>query len=311
MKPTDLFTDLTDFQKYTDGLTPDTTYAQLSPSITTVVNTILLPMVTAPVYIALATPPEESATEEPTDTPQEPAAEGEAAAEGTVDPEFVEQGRELLKTAVAAGAMLQYQIFASVKKNGSEASLYKYQHEEIKDHYREALWGAMDQLLELLDANPSIGDFKETDEYKERQQLPVKNAREFDRYYGIGASSFFYHKVLFLIRQVWRSDVKPLLPANPTEEMAELAKEALCYKVVALAVMQFDVTELPRAIRWDNNHEFTKDSKPQERMALYSQLISHFGAVKTGIENLKRSAAGAGSVAMNNNSEDKKYYVTL
>lgn len=296
MKPTDLFTDLTDFQKYTDGLTPDTTYAQLSPSITTVVNTILLPMVTASVYVALAG----AAAPEEGDTEEEKAAKETAL-----------EGKELLKTAVAAGAMLQYQIFASVKKNGSEASLYKYQHEEIKDHYREALWGAMDQLLELLDANPSIGDFKETNEYKERQQLPVKNAREFDRYYGIGASSFFYHKILFLIRQVWRSDVKSLLPANTTEEMAELAKEALCYKVVALAVMQFDVTELPRAIRWDNNHEFTKDSKPQERMALYSQLISHFGAVKTGIENLKRSAAGVGSVAMNNNSEDKKYYVTL
>ena len=176
MKPTDLFTDLTDFQKYTDGLTPDTTYAQLSPSITTVVNTILLPMVTASVYVALAG----AAAPEEGDTEEEKAAKETAL-----------EGKELLKTAVAAGAMLQYQIFASVKKNGSEASLYKYQHEEIKDHYREALWGAMDQLLELLDANPSIGDFKETNEYKERQLLPVKNAREFDRYYGIGASSFF------------------------------------------------------------------------------------------------------------------------
>ena len=39
MKPTDLFTDLNDFQEYTDGLTADTTYAQLGPSITTIVNT--------------------------------------------------------------------------------------------------------------------------------------------------------------------------------------------------------------------------------------------------------------------------------
>lgn len=311
MKPTDLFTDLDDFQEYTDGLTADTTYDQLKPSITTVVNTIILPMVTAPVYIALATPPEESATEEPTATPQEPAAEGEAAADNTVDPEVVEQGRELLKTAVAAGAMLQYQIFASVKKNGSDGSLYKYQHEEIKDHYREALWGAMDQLLELLDENPSIGDFEKTDEYKKRQELPVKNAREFDRYYGIGASSFFYHKVLFLIRQVWRSDVKPLLPTEPTEEMRELAREALCYKVVALAVMQFDVTELPRAIRWDNNHEFTKDSKPQERLTLYTQLIARFNSDASTLENLKRSASGATSVTMNQNREDNKYYGML
>ena len=209
MKPIDLFTDLNDFQKYTDGLTADTTYAQLGPSITTIVNATVLPMVTAQVYIALAnaTAPEDGDTEEE-----------KAVKTATLE------GKELLKTAVAAGAMLQYQIFASVKKNGSDGSLYKYQHEEIKDHYREALWGAMDQLLELLDENPSIGDFEKTDEYKDRQQLPVKNAKEFDRYYGIGASSFFYHKVLFLLRQVWRSDVKPLLPPEPTEEMRELAR---------------------------------------------------------------------------------------
>ena len=296
MKPTDLFTDLNDFQEYTDGLTADTTYDQLKPSITTVVNATVLPMVTAQVYIALAaaTAPEDGDTEEE-----------KAAKEAAL------YGKELLKTAVAAGAMLQYQIFASVKKNGSDGSLYKYQHEEIKDHYREALWGAMDQLLELLDENPSIGDFEKTDEYKERQELPVKNAREFDRYYGIGASSFFYHKVLFLIRQVWRSDVKPLLPTEPTEEMRELAKEALCYKVVALAVMQFDVTELPRAIRWDNNHEFTKDSKPQERLTLYTQLIARFNSDAATLENLKRSAAGASSVVMNNNREENKYYGVL
>ena len=296
MKPTDLFTDLNDFQEYTDGLTADTTYDQLKPSITTVVNATVLPMVTAQVYIALAT----ATAPEDGDTEEEKAAKERAL-----------EGKELLKTAVAAGAMLQYQIFASVKKNGSEGSLYKYQHEEIKDHYREALWGAMDQLLELLDANPSIGDFKETNEYKERQLLPVKNAREFDRYYGIGASSFFYHKVLFLIRQVWRSDVKPLLPTEPTEEMRELAREALCYKVVALAVMQFDVTELPRAIRWDNNHEFTKDSKPQERLTLYTQLIARFNSDAATLENLKRSASGATSVTMNQNREDNKYYGML
>lgn len=296
MKPTDLFTDLNDFQEYTDGLTADTTYAQLGPSITTIVNATVLPIVTAQVYIALAqaTGPQDGDTEE------EKAIKTAAL-----------EGKELLKTAVAAGAMLQYQIFASVKKNGSEGSLYKYQHEEIKDHYREALWGAMDRLLELLDTNPDIGEYKDTEEYKQRQQLPVKTALEFDRYYGIGASSFFYHKVLFLLRQVWRSDVKPLLPKEPTEEMTELAKEALCYKVVALAVMQFDVTELPRAIRWDYNHEYTKGSDPQTRASLYAQLIAHFNADASSLENLKRSAAGASSVVMNNNREENKYYGVL
>ena len=311
MKPTDLFQDLSDFQKYTAGLTPDTSYAQLGPSITTVVNTMVLPIVTAGVYVALAgaqpADPAAAAAEEPE---AEPAAE-EPTQDPEPTPETLLEGQELLKTAVAAGAMLQYQIFASVKKNGSDAALYKYQHEEMKDHYREAFWGAMDSLLDFLDQNTGIGDYKESAEYKARQELPVKNAREFDYYYGIGASSFFYHKVLFLLRQVWRSDVKPLLPAEPSDKMQELAKEALCYKVVALAVMQFDVTELPHSIRWDYNHEYTKGSQPQARNTLYAQLSAHFQSVASTMERLRTSGSVTGTVSMNDNQEDKKYYGIL
>lgn len=320
MKPTDLFTDLSDFQAYTDGLVADTTYEQLAPSIRTVVLSVM-PLITANVYVALAgaTPqkpaqepaqePGQEQAQEPAQEPvQEPAQEGE---ETPVSDEILLEGKELLKTAVAAGAMLKYQIFSSVKKNGSDASLYKYQHEEIKDSYAEAYWLAMDRLLDFLDENPAIAGYQETDEYAERQKLPVKTGREFDHYYGIGGSSFFFHKVLFLVRQTWRSDVKPTLPENPSEEMMELAKEALCYKVIAQAVMQFDVTELPRAIRWDYNHEYTKGSNPQARVTLYNQLISRYTSILSSIERMKAVASGTTTVGAGGNDEDDKVYTVL
>ncbi len=283
MKPTDLFTDLSDFQAYTDGLVADTTYAQLAPSIRTTVHNILS-MVNATVYVALAEAEED---------------------------ETLLEGKDLLKTAVAAGAMLKYQIFSSVKKNGSDAALYKYQHEEIKDSYAEAYWLAMDRLLEFLDSHAEIGSYNTTEEYKERQQLPVKSGREFDRYYGIGGSAFFFHKVLFLVRQTWRSEVKPTLPAEPSEELLELAKEALCYKVMAQAVMSFDVTELPRSIRWDYNHEYTKGTNPQNRVALYGQLTSRFSSIMTSIERMKAIAAGTTTVGSGGNEENDKVYTVL
>lgn len=295
MKPTDIFSDLSDFQAYTDGLVADTTYEQLAPSIRTTVHNILS-MVNASVYVALA----EAAS------PTEDDSEEEKAAKTTLL-----EGKELLKTAVAAGAMLKYQIFAAVKKNGTDASLYKYQHEEIKDSYAEAFWLSMDRLLEFLDENPDIGGYKETAEYKDRQQLPVKSGREFDRYYGIGGSAFFYHKVLFLVRQTWRSEVKPTLPAEPSETILELAKEALCYRVMAQAVMSFDVTELPRSIRWDYNHEFTKGSNTQNRVALYGQLTSRYTALMTSIERAKAVAAGTTTVGSGGNDENDKVYTVL
>ena len=282
MKPTRLFYGLEEFQQYADGLVADTTYEQLAPSIRKVTLAIL-PVITRGVYDELS------------------SSHGDDAADGL----------ELLKTVVATGALLEYQIFASTKRNGTDASLYKYQHEEIKDHYREAHWTAMDRLLDWLDEHPTVGGWQDSAEYRARQALPVRSGTEFDRYYGIGASAFFYHKVLFLVRQVWGRDLQPLLPQVPSDKILESAKQALCYKVVALVVMQFDVTELPRSLRYDFNHEYTKGSQMQGRDRLYNQLMAHYTSLVAGIERSKAVSAGTTVVSSGHNSEDSKYYGVL
>ena len=101
MKSTDIFKDLNDFQAYTDGMIADTSLEQLTPSIRTISHDIIK-IITADVYIAIcnATVPEN---------------------DKDLD---MEEAAELLKTAVANGAACKYQIFSSVKKNGSEASMY-------------------------------------------------------------------------------------------------------------------------------------------------------------------------------------------
>ena len=208
MKFTDLFADFGDFSKYVDGLTADTTYDQLTASINTV-GMDIIKIITADAYIAIA--------------------------------ESEDDCKELLKTAVAAGTMLKYQIFNSVKKNGSEASMYKYQHEELKEHYASAYWKAMDALLDWLDANPETGGYSDTLEYRDRQQLPVKSAAEFNRYYGIDNSALFFSKVLFLLRHCWYGKIKTMVGAHQDDEtIMEHAKTALCYMTMAKAVMQFD-----------------------------------------------------------------------
>lgn len=288
MKSTDIFKDLNDFQAYTDGMIADTSLEQLTPSIRTISHDIIK-IITADVYIAIcnATVPEN---------------------DKDLD---MEEAAELLKTAVANGAACKYQIFSSVKKNGSEASMYKYQHEEIKAHYQEAYWAAMDRLLDWLDAHPSVGKWSDTDKYKRRQELPVKNASEFDFYYGIGKSSFFFQKILYLVRQVWQQSIHPALPEAPTEKMTELAKQALCYQVIAQVVMQFDITELPRSIRYDYNHEYSKGSNIQQRTTLYNQLMAKVESAMSSIERMKVSASGVNIIQGSQTKESDKFVSVL
>lgn len=293
MKSTDIFTDLKDFTSYVDGVMPDTTYDQLAPSIRAITMEINN-LITSEAYIALCS-----------------AEEGGS----------LSQGLEYLKIAVAAGAVYKYAIFAAVKKNGSDASLYKYQYEEIRQHHIDAFWQAMDWLLAWMDEHASevkwegkTGTeecFAETDVYKERMALPVRSAVEFDYYYGIDKSAFFFSKVQFLIRSIWQMKILPMIRDCRDETILELAKRSLCYQVMAKAVMQFDVTELPRSIRYDFNHEYTKGTSMQSREKLYSQLMSDVESWTASIESIMTAISGSTSIQNNLNREENKHYTML
>ena len=294
MKSTDIFTGLEEFRDYADGLLADTTYQQLGPSIRSVTQEIN-DLITVEVYIALCS--------------------------SSLEDTLLSQGLEYLKSAVATGTLYRYAIFASVKRNGSDASLYKYQYEEIKQHHIDSFWKSMDRLLGWLDSHASevkweesdgsAKTFADTDIYKERQQLPVKSAAEFDYYYGIDKSSYFFSKIQFLIRSVWKMKILPVIRDSKDETVLDLAKRSLCYQVMAKAVMQFDVTELPRSVRYDFNHEYTQGTSMQTRENLYAQLMADVDGWTRSIENIMKVSSGSASVQSNYNDEKNKHYTIL
>ncbi len=280
MKSVELYSDIADFRNYVNGLEADTSFNQLKTSIKAAARQVVS-VITSSVYDAIADM-------------------GQGA-----------EALELLKSAVASCAMYQYQIFASVKKNKTDGSLYKYQHEEIKEHHINSYWLTMDELLEWLDENNETGDYKDTDIYKDREELPIRNAREFDSYYGIDASSYFYSKILFLIKSIWRNSLRPMLPEQWEDDktLADKVKRTLCYYTVAEAVIKFDVTELPRSIRYDFNHEYTKGTSPQTRDKLHADLMSDVKIWTQQISNLVKASSGTTAIQQNINKEKNKFYM--
>ena len=294
MNYTTIFTDLEDFRSYAEGLQADTAYRQLHPSIRTTAME-MEKIITKAAFEAIA-----SGSWTPTPTEQTP------------EPEAIDLSdvKVALKIALAAGTMYRYQIFASVKRNGSDASLYKYQHEELKDNYIENYWKAMDDILDWLDAHPTVAGYDQTATYTERQQLPVKNAEEFERYFGINRSSFFYAKVLYLIRDSWKT-ISPRIAGHEQDEaIMEAAKKALCYIVMAKVAKRFDLTEFPRSLRFDYNHEYSRGSSSPSRDALCADLMAEAQAAMGEVTTLIRRASDS-SPLENSNEEKDKFYFTI
>lgn len=294
MDYTTIFQDMDAFRGYAEGLQADTAYRQLAPSIRSTAMEMekIISKATFEAIVAGSWTP--------------------AASEEVPAPEAIDcsEAKELLKIALAAGTMYRYQIFASIKRNGSDASLYKYQHEELKDSYIENFWKAMDDLLNWLDEHPDVAGYSNTEDYKARQGLPVKNADEFERYFGIGRSSFFYAKVLYLIRDVW-TGLKPRVRGHETDAaVMEPAKKALCYTVIAKVVKRFDLTEFPRSIRFDYNHEYTKGSSTASRDALCADLLAEAAAALTEVDRVLKFTSDD-SPMVNTNEESDKFYAIL
>lgn len=294
MNYTTIFTDLDDFRSYADGLQADTQYRQLHPSLRATAME-MEKVITREAFEAITagswTPP---------------AKDGEPAP-SAID---TSEGKELLKVALAAGTLYRYQIFSTVKKAGSDAALYKYQHEELKATYVENYWKAMDELLDWLDANKSVGGWENSTDYTDRQALPVRSAEEFHRYFGIERSSYFYAKALYLIRDVW-AKIRPAITGHTeNENVMEAAKKALCYHVIAKVVMTWDLTEFPRSIRFDYNHEYSKGSSTADRDRLYHSLLSEAAAAEAEMDAIKRHSSGADAVG-NTNEERDKFYLSI
>lgn len=219
-----------------------------------------------------------------------------------------------LRFAVANYAMYKHLIFWSVSRGGDQ-QLYKYQYEELKDEYISQFWAAMDALLFWLDANPETGGYDKSSLYQERQQMPVRSALEFDHYYGIDRSPYFYSKTLFLMRKIVQDNILPRtgdLAGIKDAGLLDRIRRCLCWHVMAEAVMKFDLTELPRSIRWDLTHEFTKTgSQMQVREKLYANLMKDVENWYSDIETSIRLQNGSSDRIGNYNEEENKYYATL
>lgn len=226
-----------------------------------------------------------------------------------------EEASGLVKSAVANYAMYRYLIFWASSKNNSNQSLYKYQYEAMKDEYISIYWCAMDALFAWLDKS-ELKEWKDSATYKMRSSLLIKSATEFDEYFQINKSEYFYSKVQFLMRKVMEDEINPRLKSlsNPSEKVLVRAKRVLAYHTMAQAVMLFDVTELPKSIRNDVAHEFTKESSlMQVREKLKSIIMAdvekYYSALEAEVKNANSRMTI--KIAANLNEGKNNYYATL
>lgn len=216
----------------------------------------------------------------------------------------------------AQGALANYTIYEQLPYlyKGRDV-LYKYQYEELKNKYISNAWTFINALITALDNGTSY-NWHASDCYLSRQNLLFSDQNEFDRYCAIDRSAYFFSKIVFLIRDESRRFIPKRISRERLVErpsLDEALKYYIAYRVMARAVVQFDVAELPAPVRMDINHEFTKygnagESKKQLFDYLNEKASEYADAVETEFQKMHKTFA-AGAID-NPNKESNKYYRT-
>ncbi len=217
-----------------------------------------------------------------------------------------------LKMAMANLTMYNNLIFYNIGKNAGEGKLYKYQYEDLKELYTNNYHTGMNGLIEGLDSS-SIEEWKATQFFKDRDGLIIKNHKDFDRFYQIDGSSYFFSKIVYLLREVQRDDIIPrikdvaILAEDPS--LAEKVMSAIVYGVMAKAIRRFDFNEFPKSLRSYITAEFsTVVPANQQRDILFGDHTEQYRKYLHEIESTIKMKNSPITSVENLNKINAKHY---
>lgn len=168
---------------------------------------------------------------------------------------ILRQGWEYMQAALANFMAIPYFKFDAQERNNTDNNLYRYQETAQLEEYLENAWTEMDNLLEHLEANPTAyPDYQLTDMFAERSNLFIKDAYQFQKYYGSNAykSAYFYNATIFIQKEVQTDELDSRFEGwkeSSDEKEKLLIGKIIAYKTMSIVCVQFDYTEMPKPLR--------------------------------------------------------------
>lgn len=228
-----------------------------------------------------------------------------------------------LQGAYANLTMAEYHPFWIQKKKEEGKDYYRYEVQNQHEAYISNLWSYMDSLLDLFTSNQKVfPKWLETDTYKDRKYLLLESADEFNKYYEIGRSHYFFSKIIYLIREAGddylysKIKTKESLNEVGKEKLRKAVKKAVAFYTMGHALKRLDFTELPKSIR-NNDRDTARTTRTgsSESTAvekLSESLLAKFEEYMADVDfEINKPTPGSSSYLSTdiNKEDDKSYYM--
>lgn len=195
---------------------------------------------------------------------------------------------DALLTAMANLTLAKQLVFDVVKQRKSDVDIYKYEMEAMRRSYIENYFSGMDTLIQLLNKEDSLEEWKNSRYCKLLSSLRIQTAEDFDFLYSIDLSYLFFFRIIPLQKEVLDEGMTSYFErVVDNQEMKDLLLHALAKSTIALALRRLDILEFPSTIRnlFDDSKTTRSGKDEQERMlALAEQLTGEAQSLLNNID---------------------------
>lgn len=195
---------------------------------------------------------------------------------------------DALLTAMANLTLAKQLVFDVVKQRKSDVDIYKYEMEAMRRSYIENYFSGMDTLIQLLNKEDSLEEWKNSRYCKLLSSLRIQTAEDFDFLYSIDLSYLFFFRIIPLQKEVLDEGMTGYFErVVDNQEMKDLLLHALAKSTIALALRRLDILEFPSTIRnlFDDSKTTRSGKDEQERMlALAEQLTNEAQSLLKNID---------------------------
>ncbi|QCQ52644.1 hypothetical protein [Bacteroides fragilis] len=195
---------------------------------------------------------------------------------------------DALLTAMANLTLAKQLVFDVVKQRKSDVDIYKYEMEAMRRSYIENYFSGMDTLIQLLNKEESLEEWKNSRYCKLLSSLRIQTAEDFDFLYSIDLSYLFFFRIIPLQKEVLDEGMTGYFErVVDNQEMKDLLLHALAKSTIALALRRLDILEFPSTIRnlFDDSKTSRSGKDEQERMlALAEQLTGEAQSLLKNID---------------------------
>lgn len=184
---------------------------------------------------------------------------------------------DALLTAMANLTLAKQLVFDVVKQRKSDVDIYKYEMEAMRRSYIENYFSGMDTLIQLLNKENSLEEWKNSRYCKLLSSLRIQTAEDFDFLYSIDLSYLFFFRIIPLQKEVLDEGMTGYFErAVDNQEIKYLLLHALAKSTIAIALRRLDILDFPSTIRnlFEDSKVMRYGTQEQARMLTLADELS-------------------------------------